>query len=89
MRRRALSAAAPRSAWSFGAHPTGVSAVRHARLAPGCSFYAEESLGHMLEELRFGAQRASVYSADYAVLELAEHDTTAAWVSALPASRPR
>ena len=81
MRRRALSAAAPRSAWSFGAHPTGVSAVRHARLAPGGSFYAEESLGHMLEELRFGAQRASVHSADYAVLELAEHDTTAAWVS--------
>lgn len=78
----AAAAQASPIAWTFRQHPNAFSTIQCATLSAGESFYAQSSLSQMVAQLRPGnaAQRATLQSADYGLLELSEHDTTAAWV---------
>jgi enoyl-CoA hydratase/carnithine racemase len=76
------AAAAATPAWAFRQHPNAFSTLQCAELSAGASFYAQSSLAQMMAQLQPGdaAQRATLQSADYGLLELAEHDSSAAWV---------
>lgn len=80
----AAAAAQPApSAWSFHQHPNAFSTIQCATLSAGESFYANSNLSQIVTQLQPGnaAQRATLQSADYGLVELSEHDTTAAWVT--------
>lgn len=80
---------ATQPAWKFRHHPNAFSTVQCATLSAGESFYAQSSLSQIVAQLQPGsaAQRATLATADYGLLELSEHDSTAAWVMD-PANAP-